>query len=250
MESSDGVHGAAIQRDSPVSSNDLRAGAALWCVFDAAAGYLTFDEPSRSRAVTVSSAHVSSEQFVASQLEQWANHNSCGQPSPFADQLLVLEKFNVFRALLSNSFTLGFATEAHMKDDALSPFFLKPSESHWNFSLPVALRPTKLQRRVPHHPWIDLLPFPRMRDNLLLAGLTFDDMELCGDLVGMFSTPRGNGNAGLVVWGSAWSPNEWEITSEFLKRWSWTVEGCWELSESTNRWRARRGDMPLFRGGS
>lgn len=99
------------------------------------------------------------------------------------------------------------------------------------------------QREVPYHPWIDLLPFLRMRDNLLCAGDTFDEMELCGDLVGMFSELRGDVN--MIVWGDPWNVDEWEVTETFVKNWGWTIEGCWELFESTNRWRQRRAEAAL-----
>jgi hypothetical protein len=82
-----------------------------------------------------------------------------------------------------------------------------------------------------------------MRNNILRAGDSFDDMALCGDLVGLFSVS--SGDAGMVVWGQPWLQSEWEVTEEFLKRWAWVVEGCWELRESTNRWRIRRGEKAL-----
>jgi hypothetical protein len=33
--------------------------------------------------------------------------------------------------------------------------------------MPDALAPTRLQMDVPHAPWINMIPFPRMRDNLI-----------------------------------------------------------------------------------
>src|SRR6266536_4221644 len=163
--------------------------------------------------------------------------------SPTADHLLALVKFNVFRALISNSMTLGFSTEEGMKDDALSPFTTPSNLKNHILVLPSALRPTKLQCQIPHHPWIDLLPIPEMRDNLLLAGDAFDDMELCGDLVGFFSASTGR--TGMIIWGEPWDPDGWEVTKAFLKYWGWTIRGCSKISESTNYWRSRRGESPL-----
>jgi Domain of unknown function (DUF3425) len=130
-----------------------------------------------------------------------------------------------------------------MDDDAISPFCLTKWIPKRILALPPALRPTDIQCRVVHHPWIDLLPVPRMRHNLIQAGDTFDDMELCGDLVGLFSA--GTGQTGMIVWGDPWDIAGWEVTDGFLKTWGWTIKRCHEIFESTNWWRARRGERPL-----
>lgn len=74
-----------------------------------------------------------------------------------------------------------------------------------------------------------------MRQNLIRAGDTFADMELCGDLTGLFST--GTGRTDIVVWGEPWDVAAREVTEEFLVHWGWTIKGFWDLYESTNRWR-------------
>lgn len=40
-----------------------------------------------------------------------------------------------------------------------------------------------------------------MRDNLFRAGDSYDDLELCADLVGFFNAPVAR--TGLIVWGGA-----------------------------------------------
>ncbi|EIT73587.1 hypothetical protein AO1008_11858 [Aspergillus oryzae 100-8] len=44
-------------------------------------------------------------------------------------------------------------------------------------SIAPGLRPTTLQRGIPHHPWLDIFPFPRMWDNLIRAGDQLDHEE-------------------------------------------------------------------------
>ena len=160
---------------------------------------------------------------------------------------MVLVKINVFRALISNAQTLGIPSDVVMDDDAISAFSCPSAAAlrHVNriVALPRDLRPTHLQTQVPHHPWIDCLPVAQMRENLIRAGDTFDVMDLCGDLIGLFST--GTGRTGMVVWGEPWDVAGWEVTEEFLVRWGWTIKGCWDLFESTNRWRVRRGEKAL-----
>ena len=82
-----------------------------------------------------------------------------------------------------------------------------------------------------------------MRDNLLRAGDDYDDIELCGDLVGYFNSPTVR--TGMVIWGDPWDVDGWEVTDQFLERWGWTVRGCSNLFTSTNRWREKRGERPL-----
>jgi hypothetical protein len=92
--------------------------------------------------------------------------------SPTADLLLGLTQLNIIRALHANRDILGY-TAADMHDDALSAFNLSLSINldfvcqssiiKTKSELPLALRPTTTQYKVPHHPWLDLIPIPRMR---------------------------------------------------------------------------------------
>jgi hypothetical protein len=160
--------------------------------------------------------------------------------SPRVDQLLTLIQFNVFRALISNASTLGSSRD-WLEEDAISPRN-SPSESV-SASCPISLRPTPIQKRITHHPWIDLFPIPQMRDNMLLAGDSYDEYELCNDLVDFCDVP--SEKTGLIVWGEPWDPSGWEISESFLIRWSWVLKGCVELLGSTNFWRGQRGEREL-----
>ncbi|OTA99626.1 hypothetical protein M426DRAFT_325010 [Hypoxylon sp. CI-4A] len=161
-----------------------------------------------------------------------------------------LSQYNFVRALLANVDVLGLSKE-EMDDDALSPFNavaaparassararLRPSQ------LPAGLRPTELQYTAPHHPWIDLLPVPAMRSNILRRDPdSYDEEELCHAMRGLTPGHR----TGVLVWRDPWDATGWEVTEEFAKSWSWVVAGCWDLLRSTNDWRVRRGEDPLF----
>lgn len=181
----------------------------------------------------------SEAQVLIRRFESWATQiHRAAHPSP--SHLPMLIKFNVWRAFVSNTFTLGLTVEQTASDDALSPFTTNSplAISH----IPPALVPTDLQKRIPHHPWLDVLPFPRMRENLISAGDAWDD-ELCADMMGFFHAPTGRD--GVIVWGEPWDPRGWEATEEFMEYWAWAIEGCSEIVESTNYWRARRGEKPL-----
>tara|TARA_R110002060_G_C2100152_1_gene97619 strand:+ start:119 stop:826 length:708 start_codon:yes stop_codon:yes gene_type:complete len=167
------------------------------------------------------------------------------------DILPSLSQFHFIKALFANMEVLGLSDE-EMDDEALSPFntFLGPfsegpSPALASVSkLPTALQPTELQHITPHHPWIDLLPMPRMRDNIFCKDVeSFDEEELCHAMRGQ--APENNPS--LLVWRDPWDPTGWEVTEEFIMSWGWVIAGCTDLLRSTNSWRARRGERPLFR---
>ncbi|KFY98580.1 hypothetical protein V500_01600 [Pseudogymnoascus sp. VKM F-4518 (FW-2643)] len=165
-----------------------------------------------------------------------------------------LSQFNFVKALFANMEVLGLSDE-EMDDEALSPFNrllgpfpLQPDLTITKFSkLPTALQPTGLQHATPHHPWIDLLPMPAMRDNIFRQEVgSYDEDELCHAMRGQAP----DHNPGLLVWRDPWDPTGWEVTEEFIRSWGWVIAGCADLLHSTNTWRARRGEKPLFRSSS
>jgi hypothetical protein len=141
---------------------------------------------------------------------------------------------------MENNRSLGFSTE-WLVCDSISPFVtahpVRPV-------MPANLKPTALQLTVEHHPWIDLWPFPQMRDNILRAGESYDDDPLWIELVD--NQLALGGWSGLIVWGNPWDVYSWEVTEEFARRWWWVIRDCVELFISTNRWRAKRGERKLF----
>ncbi|GKZ22853.1 hypothetical protein AbraIFM66951_004977 [Aspergillus brasiliensis] len=178
--------------------------------------------------------------------------------SPQADLRLGITRLNILRALYSNVDILGYDAKDMAADEALSMFaMIGPrclTTADREVVLPPALQPTEIQRTVPHHPWLDLIPIPRMRDNLILMEDLMDDRQLCRDMCGYRSqVPRPGrrrplevGETGVIVWKDPWDPTGWEVTETFFRAWGWTVKDCWDLFRSTNAWRMRRGERPLF----
>lgn len=170
--------------------------------------------------------------------------------SPTSEHLLTLTKVNVFRAYIDNMKLIGSFSE-NTCDDSISRFYqadlskeLPLEESFTN--MPLNLRPTKIQRTIPHHPWLDFFPHPRMRDNLIQAESTWDDEELCVDLMAFWGG-KPQADAGLLVWGEPWDIRNWEMTEPFIKKYQWAVRGCVEMMTATNAWRAKRGEKLIFR---
>ncbi|KAF5598824.1 dihydrosphingosine 1-phosphate phosphatase [Fusarium pseudocircinatum] len=201
------------------------------------------------------------------------------QPFTFplsSDHLLHLIQYNVFRALIFNKRTLNTLPSDPTACLATGPYIddtiLYPLNSH----IPPSLAPTTLQQTRYHSIWINVIPFPRMRDNLIRYEGRFDPWELMQDLVGELMSPvpalwqRGKPSItnvpdvmpltlpsgsdtdevtperkGLIVWGEPHEMQSWEATPGFLAKWTWTMQGCQELIEASNYWRLKRGEEPL-----
>jgi hypothetical protein len=190
-----------------------------------------------------------------------------------ADHLIHLVHLNVFSALMKNKQTLATATyssKLHLPGPA---FKLPPSRNLCDgltvihplttHILPLSLQPTALQKSIPHSSWLNMFPFPRFRDNLIVHEGILDSVDLLYDMFGdICINQMGNpndfpsaggceeddthaGRKGLIVWGEPWDVQGWEITSGFMGKWAWLLEGCEDLIATSNRWRALRDEMPL-----
>lgn len=100
--------------------------------------------------------------------------------------------------------------------------------------VPAALTPTALQSRKPHLPYIDVLPFPSLRDKLLHASDIIDNPELWSDIIG----------GAVRVWGKTpWDKRGWEVEENFAVKWWWLMTD--EVLEEANFWRVSREEVPL-----
>jgi hypothetical protein len=167
-----------------------------------------------------------------------------------ADHLLSLIYYNVFRAFASNIERLGLTFERMCLDEYQSKFPTMPPDDPSLQLLPPDLRPTQLQRRIPHHPMWDIFPSPVLRDNVLMYGEdSFDDTQLCFEILGdgsLISEEETSERAGLIAWSDPAQASGWEVTEKFAKNWPWFLKGARELELSTNRWRAARMEDPIF----
>jgi hypothetical protein len=165
-------------------------------------------------------------------------------PISLDHRLITLIQYNVLRAMLINM-------------SIMSLMHVIPEECGGAFALlrippplgviPPSLRPTLLQQTAPHPGWIGAVPDRSMRDNLILNSGKFDEDDLCCDLIGgLYEGFDEVDRRGLIAWSDPWSPDGWEITEGFAKKWKFLLTGCAELLASTNRWRARRGEDPLL----
>lgn len=178
-------------------------------------------------------------------------------------QLITLIYHNLFRAFLTNMFLLQlpniFTCTVNVEDHLGVPPLPLPG------TMPPSLEPTRLQLTVPHPPWVDLFPVAGVRDTAIRRMSQIDDCDLCIDMLGAKLKPSPpqrklitstevkselsedpDERKGLIVWGDPWVVGSWEVSEGFMRKWGWLLrEGTEELLQSTNRWRALRGERPL-----
>ncbi|KAI0403438.1 hypothetical protein F4802DRAFT_289361 [Xylaria palmicola] len=158
-------------------------------------------------------------------------------------RLLVLIQLNVFRAMLTNMSMLRLLERLPMECGMVlyGKDFPPPPEV-----LPPSLQETWLQRTTPHDMWLDIVPCPKLRDNILVYESMIDEDEFCVDIMGgLYEGFNDIELTGLLVWGEPWSETGWEITQGFAKKWDFLLEGCDTLIEATNKYRAARGEDRL-----
>lgn len=146
---------------------------------------------------------------------------------------------------------LGLSFDAMCMDEYQSKFPSMLPDDPSVALLPPGLRPTQLQRSIPHHPMWDIFPDPVLRDNILQYGEdNVNDLELCQDIFGdgsYVSDEDTRDRTGLIAWGP--DPGltcAWEVTERFAKKWPWFLRNAKELEASTNAHRGMRGEEPIF----
>ncbi|KAL6806858.1 hypothetical protein GGI42DRAFT_319606 [Trichoderma sp. SZMC 28013] len=200
--------------------------------------------------------------------------------SPLSDHLLHLVNYNAFRGFLRNKILLSQVTEHYFKQSSgevvkaniMEPFSVKTVILPTVSDMPICLSPTESQRKLPHRTWIDFLPFPRIRDNLILNEHRFNHWELIVDLIGYpvsrmlypskqtMGPLKSHGQLArrdtiddsftatrkcLILWGDPDIPQSWEATPGFMEKWGWVTEGYPEILQYSNQWRISRGEEPM-----
>ncbi|KAL0940187.1 uncharacterized protein CTRU02_202950 [Colletotrichum truncatum] len=170
--------------------------------------------------------------------------------TPQVESLHMLVRLNTLNAFARNADHMGLPWEGLCEVDLVSPFNRQSPSLPGCFAIspncPASLQPTSLQQKIIHHPWIDLLPFPQMKNNILLAiksGL-LDEDDLCDDILEVWVADK-NQRPSLITWGESSNTMAWEISLPFLRKWGWLLAGCRDIFEATNYWRERRGQAKI-----
>ncbi|KAI0537999.1 hypothetical protein GGR58DRAFT_321651 [Xylaria digitata] len=114
--------------------------------------------------------------------------------------------------------------------------------------LPQTWRPTVSQSSIPHHPVIDLLPWPNVRDRIiLLMGLPDEARPpaLAGPLaIAQLAYDLEDAAEGVRIWGD--DPCEltaWEVGQVLFERWWFIFDR--QVFDQSNYWRRLRGAATL-----
>lgn len=133
-----------------------------------------------------------------------------------------------------------------------SPFTL-PGVAMTQFThLPINLRPTWTQMTIPHHPVVDLLPWPSARDKMIKVLSQPPEMRPPGAASPMalveFVYDLEDSAEGVRLSGNdPYSGQNWEVGEKLFRSWWWMLDG--DIVRRSNELRALRG-APMLGSGS
>ncbi|CAJ0546570.1 Ff.00g011970.m01.CDS01 [Fusarium sp. VM40] len=167
---------------------------------------------------------------------------------------LTIPNLSTFRAFATIASAIGVISNFH------NPNYLHTLSPTPAPNLPPNLHPTSAQITIPHHPLLDILPWPSVREKLicilalpselrpLIAREEGDEdgsgqakavVQIVHDLDDMADGCRIHGN--LVAWGegSEFAEESWEMGECFFKNWWWCIDG--RVVNMSNLRRRQRG---------
>ncbi|KXJ86180.1 hypothetical protein Micbo1qcDRAFT_168787 [Microdochium bolleyi] len=115
--------------------------------------------------------------------------------------------------------------------------------------LPPSWQPTQSQSTLPHHPIVDLLPWPSVRDRLLLIMSLPDALKPAtvgtgGMAVVQLAYDMEDSSEGLRVWGEdVYDSAAWEVGQVLFEKWWFVFDR--QVIERSNYWRRMRGAPDL-----
>lgn len=189
-------------------------------------------------STTLSASTVSSSSFTPS---------SAGEFDFPDSYLLPVHELTLLRGLMRVSTRIGCDTSEIWSPTCLSPF-------NTNTGTPAALlppnwRPTSAQITVPHHPLLDLLPWPSARDRIIMILNLPDEARPAHARGAMalfnFAYDFEDSAEGARIYGDdPCDGNSWEVGQVLFERWWFLFDRA--IVEGSNRWRALRGAPPLM----
>ncbi|CAM1511245.1 Fc.00g087580.m01.CDS01 [Cosmosporella sp. VM-42] len=118
--------------------------------------------------------------------------------------------------------------------------------------LPAAWRPTVSQVMVPHHPMLDFLPWPTVRDRIINILELPDELRPPNavgplGLVNFAYDVEHNSEGVRIYGGDPYDPKTWEVGQVLFERWWFLFDR--EIIETSNQWRRMRGAPQLLMKG-
>ncbi|KAL6924825.1 hypothetical protein ACHAPO_001778 [Fusarium lateritium] len=175
-------------------------------------------------------------------------------PNPYKNNLQI-DIICIISAMLENCLCLGITRSMYCAEEATSPFYRADVDSdpsaqaivvsvqRGSRGLHFDLRPTQTQIVVKHHPFIDVIPFKEIRDNIIKYMNPTDEDEFFHDSLNHLTCWGGVNGAHT---GTPWDARSWEATEEFLQKWSDIVGGEeGELARNSQWWRSFRDERTV-----
>ena len=159
----------------------------------------------------------------------------------------IAKRLNIEELIWSLTSTSPFTT-------AMSSQFNVPSTSFTQYRhLPPNLQPTVTQLSQPHHPILDLLPWPTVRDKLILVFTQPPDVRpkaaKSPTALLEFVYDIEDSAEGVRIWGDdPHSDQSWEVGEKVFSNWWWAFDG--DVIRRSNAMRKRRGAKLLGMQGS
>lgn len=196
-----------------------------------------------------------------------------GESKAFSDPYMNhirIEAMCTISAMWENCLQLGISEWVLCDEDSQSPFYrpgpstnlitshnteaidgvVRTVQSIWK-TLKPDIRPIKEQITIPHHPCLDIFPFPTFRKNVLKATVLVDEDEFwcdamhgltCWGGAGIGRADR-KGATGRASTGTPWDHRSWEAKPWFIRKY-WIVLGGedGELVRQSEWWRGTRSE--------
>jgi hypothetical protein len=160
---------------------------------------------------------------------------------------------------------VGINEETICADESVSPFFRTSASSPDQMArentvqtvqslfktLKPNLRPSREQITIQHPSYIDILPFPTLRKNMIKNQENFDEDEFFEDMTTGLVCWGGSGigkkernlSTGSASSGTPWDVRSWEAKASFLRKyWNFLGGDEGELVQQSEWWRNIRGD--------
>ncbi|KAH6659293.1 hypothetical protein BKA67DRAFT_10015 [Truncatella angustata] len=163
--------------------------------------------------------------------------------------LLPVPELKLLQAFMRLSSSLN--CKSSLWDLTATSSFNDPSMTFNQKVLTSSFAPTVAQRTVPHHPIIDVLPWPSVRDRLIgVFSLPDDCRPPCavGPLaLVQLAYDMEDSAEGIRIWGhSPCNGSMWEVGQVLFQRWWFVFDR--QVIEQSNRWRLLRGAPELRLG--
>lgn len=167
--------------------------------------------------------------------------------------LLPVPELSTLKAFMRIATCLSVDSSSFWDINAMSPFFRGPGAaaratptSH--LALARTWQPTVAQLLMPHHPLLDFLPWPSVREKVIHVLNLPEDMRppaaRSATALVQFAYDLEDGAEGIRIWGGdPYDPACWEVGQVLFERWWFLFDR--QIIEQSNGWRGMRGAAKL-----